>query len=59
MDRIIIKPLPKKAIIQKCGTCIYGKNKNLQNADPPAGWVYCIMWMGNKPFSGLCSEWKS
>ena len=61
MDKVIIKDKTKikTAIIEKCGTCVYGKAFDLQETKVPRGWVYCIRWNGMKPFNGYCSEWKS
>jgi hypothetical protein len=59
MDKIILRKLPKKAIIEKCGSCVFGKGRDLQAEDPPKGWVYCIQWNAIQPFHGWCSEWKS
>ncbi len=58
MDRVIIKK-QSNVPIEKCGTCIYGKAKNLHAKDATDGWVYCILWNGQKPFDAWCSEFKS
>ena len=59
MDKIVINNINKYAIMKKCGTCLFGKDKDLQQTEMQKGWVYCIRWNGQKPFNGLCSEWKS
>jgi len=59
MDKVIINKIKKESIIQKCRTCVYGKDYDLQNVNAPKGWVYCIRWNGLKPINGWCSEWKS
>jgi hypothetical protein len=48
-----------QAVIEKCGTCRFGKGKDLNGEDPPNQWVFCIQWTSNQPFNGWCSEWKS
>jgi hypothetical protein len=58
MDKVIVRR-KKALVIEKCGVCIYGKSKNLQAKDVPNGWVYCVLWNGQKPFNGWCSEFKS
>ncbi len=56
MDKVVIK---KNGIVQKCGTCIYGKAQDLQNIKPPNGFVWCAVWNALKPFNGWCGEWKN
>lgn len=57
MDRVIIKNKTIVSIIKKCGTCRYGKNKNLQGKEMQKGWVYCVQWDTKKPFNAYCSKW--
>lgn len=59
MDRVIIQYGRSKGnIIKKCGNCLYGKDKDLQDTKVRKGWVYCIFWNGIKPFNGLCPNWR-
>lgn len=56
MDKIIIKNICKEAVIEQCGTCIHGKDKDLQNMDVPENWVFCVIWSGLKPYQAWCGE---
>ena len=59
MDKIILKNFKKKAIIEQCGNCIRSSDKDLQGLKVPDGWIWCKLWMGNKPNSGWCTEFRT